>query len=68
MERFCTHFNYEPMAFPTLGKANKPVYHTNVMMCVASQFAMLGAELITDIQRRQAVMDRLAGSGRELCC
>ena len=66
LERFCTHFNYEPMAFPTLGEANKPVYHTNVMMCIASQFALLGAELITDVQRRQSVKDRLTGSGREL--
>ena len=66
LERFCTHFNYEPMAFPTLGEANKPVYHTNVMMCIASQFALLGADLITDVQRRQSVKDRLTGSGREL--
>lgn len=66
LERFCTHFNYEPMAFPTLGEAGKPVYHTNVMMCIASQFALLGAELITDTQRRQAVENRLMGSGREL--
>jgi hypothetical protein len=66
LERFCTHFNYEPMAFPTLGEAGKPVYHTNVMMCIASQFALLGADLITDAQRRQAVENRLTGSGREL--
>ena len=66
LERFCTHFNYEPMAFPTLGEANKPIYHTNVIMCIASQFALLGSDLITDAQRRQAVEKRLTGSGREL--
>ena len=66
LERFCTHFNYEPIAFPTLGEANKPVYHTNVMMCIANEFVLLGADLITDPQRRLAVMQRLAGSGREL--
>ena len=66
LERFCTHFNYEPLAFPTLGGQDKPVYHTNVMMCIGTRFAMVGLSLITDVRRRQMVMDRLRGSGREL--
>ena len=66
LERFCTHFNFEPMAFATLGGADKPVYHTNVMMCIASQFALVDDSLITDPLRRQAVVQRLADSGREI--
>ncbi len=66
LERFCTHFNYEPLAFPTLGGQDKPVYHTNVMMCIGTRFAMVGLALITDVRRRQMVIDRLRASGREL--
>jgi hypothetical protein len=66
LERFCTHFNYEPMAFPTLGGHEQPVYHTNVMMCIGTRFALVGLSLITDVQRRQAVADRLRASGREV--
>jgi hypothetical protein len=66
LERFCTHFNYEPMAFPTLGGHDKPVYHTNVMMCLGTRFALVGLPLITDARRRQMVADRLRSSGREL--
>jgi hypothetical protein len=66
LERFCTHFNYEPMAFPTLGGQDKPIYHTNVMMCIGTRFALVGLSLITNVRRRQMVMDRLRAGGREL--
>lgn len=64
LERFCTHFNYEPMAFPTLGGREQPVYHTNVMMCIGTHFALAGLECITDSKKRQAVADRLQEGGR----
>ena len=31
LERFCTDFNYEPMAFDAVDSEGVPVYHTNVM-------------------------------------
>ena len=31
LERFCTHFNFEPMCFDTYDRAGHAVYHTNVM-------------------------------------
>lgn len=34
LERFCTHFNFEPMVFDTADEAGRPVYHTNVLMTV----------------------------------
>lgn len=64
LERFCTHFNFEPMAFPTVGGAGQPVYHTNVMLCIASHFALIGLDCIADVARQQAVANRLADSGR----
>ena len=42
LERFCTHFNFEPMVFDTADEAGRPVYHTNVLMTVATEFAMVG--------------------------
>ncbi len=33
LERFCTHFNFEPMAFDTADAQGRSVYHTNVLMC-----------------------------------
>jgi len=66
LERFCTHFNFEPMAFDTADATGRPIYHTNVMMCVATEFAMVGFDLIRDARRRAEVRTRLAESGREV--
>lgn len=66
LERFCTHFNYEPMAFATADAQGLPCYHTNVMLCVGTDFALGGFHLIRDPARRQAVRERLAESGRAL--
>ena len=66
LERFCTHFNFEPMAFDTADAAGRSIYHTNVLMCVATEFAMVGFDLITDPKRRDEVRARLEESGREV--
>ncbi|EJL80472.1 hypothetical protein PMI15_03863 [Polaromonas sp. CF318] len=66
LERFCTHFNFEPLVFSTAGEGGQPTYHTNVMMCIATQFAMAGFDLITDPARRAEVRRRLEESGRSV--
>lgn len=66
LERFCTHFNYEPMAFATADAQGRPCYHTNVMLCVGTAFALGGFHMITDPKRREAVQARLRETGREL--
>ena len=66
LERFCTHFNFEPMAFATADAQGRPCYHTNVMLCVGTDFALGGFHLIADPQRREAVRARLRESGRKL--
>lgn len=64
LERFCTHFNFEPMVFDTADAQGKPVYHTNVLMCVGSEFALVGFDLFTDPQRARLVRARLEATGR----
>lgn len=66
LERFCTHFNFEPMAFDTADEHGEPIYHTNVMMCVGTHFAMAGFALIQDAERRQEIYDRLQEMGRDI--
>lgn len=66
LERFCTHFNYEPMAFATADAQGRPCYHTNVMLCVATDFSLGGFHLITDAARRDAVRERLRETGRDV--
>lgn len=64
LERFCTHFNFEPICFDTADAHGRPVYHTNVMMCVATEFALVGCDLIIDPGRRDEIHRRLTETGR----
>ncbi len=66
LERFCTQFNYEPMAFDTADENGKAIYHTNVMMCIGTEFAIICLDMIANEQRRQQVKERLEESGREV--
>jgi hypothetical protein len=66
LERFCTHFNFEPMAFDTADARGRPIYHANVMMCIATEFVLIGLDCIADSARRAEVAARLEESGREV--
>jgi hypothetical protein len=64
LERFCTNFGYEPMAFDATDAVGTPIYHTNVLMGIATDFAMIGLATVVDERRRGEIVDRLSGDGR----
>jgi hypothetical protein len=64
LERFCTNFGYEPMVFDAADPTGTPIYHTNVMMGVATDFALVGLGLIRSPARRGEIVDRLTAHGR----
>ena len=66
LERFCTHFNFEPMAFDTADESGSSIYHTNVMMCIGTDFAMAGFDIISNPTRREEIRARLAEMGRRV--
>jgi hypothetical protein len=66
LERFCTDFNYEPMAFEAVDSGGVPVYHTNVMACVGTDVALFALEMIPDEHRRAQVRERLTVNGRRV--
>lgn len=66
LERFCSDFNYEPMAFEAVDSGGVPVYHTNVMGCVGTDVALVALDLIRDEQRREQVRERLTVNGRKV--
>jgi len=66
LERFCTNFNYEPMVFEARDDTGTAVYHTNVLMTVATSFALICLDMIVNPTRRKAVELRLAETGRDV--
>ncbi|MGA8845801.1 MAG: arginine deiminase-related protein [Nocardioides sp.] len=66
LERFCTDFGYEPMAFEAVDSAGVPVYHTNVIACIGTDVALIALDMIADETRRAEVRERLTVNGRTL--
>jgi hypothetical protein len=66
VEKFCQDFGFEPMLFESAGEDGRPIYHTNVVMCIGSEFALVGLELIPNREEREAVRSRLETSGKKV--
>ena len=66
LERFCTHFNYEPMVFDALDEGGTPIYHTNVMMCLGDTFAVICLSSIDDKKERKQVVKHLKEDGKAI--
>ena len=66
IERFAGDFSYEPITFTSIGSDGQPIYHTNVMMCIGTGFAMVGLEMIPNKADRQQVRASLEKTGKEI--
>jgi hypothetical protein len=66
IQRFAGDFSYEPVIFTSIGSNGQPIYHTNVMMCIGTSFAMIGLEMIRNKTERQRVRARLEQTGKEI--
>ena len=66
---FCEDFEYMPViftAYQTVEKERLPIYHTNVMMCVGNDFAVICLDSIDDKKERKNVVDHLKNDGKEI--
>jgi len=66
LERFCSHFNFEPMVFDAADSAGTAVYHTNVLMCIGKDFVMAGFDMLPDVKRRAEIIRRFEAAGKTI--
>lgn len=67
--KFCAEFGFSPVVFhsyQTAGEERLPIYHTNVMMCVADKFVVICLDCIDDELEREKVIETIKNSGKEL--
>ena len=67
--KFCAEFGFRPVVFhsyQTAGEERLPIYHTNVMMCVADKFVVICLDCIDDELEREKVIETIKNSGKEL--
>lgn len=66
---FCEEMEYTPVwftAYQSVGGVRKPIYHTNVMMCVGVDFAVICLDSIDDKKERKNVVKHLKDDGKEI--
>ncbi|MEJ7559868.1 MAG: arginine deiminase-related protein [Pedobacter sp.] len=63
---FCAQTGYSSVLFNALDAGGFPIYHTNVMMCIAEQFAVICLDAIVDSNEKDNVIRSLTGSGKEI--
>ncbi|SDC05347.1 hypothetical protein SAMN04487894_101208 [Niabella drilacis] len=61
---FCEVLDFTPVLFHAADKNGTPVYHTNVMMSVAEDYALIAPDSITDPAERDRVLQSLASTGK----
>lgn len=65
-EEFYTKMNFEPELFNAYDEKGQLIYHTNVMLSIAEDFAIICGESITDEKRRECVINRLKIAKKEV--
>jgi hypothetical protein len=66
---FCEDFEFFPVVFTsnqTVNGERKPIYHTNVMMCVAETFTVICLSSIDDKKARKNVIKHLKEDGKAI--
>jgi hypothetical protein len=66
---FCEDFEYTPVIFTanqTVDGNRLAIYHTNVMMCMAENFAVICLDTIDDKKERKNVVKHLKQDGKEV--
>ena len=66
---FCEDFEYTPVSFvanQTVNGKRLPIYHTNVMMCLAETFAVICLASIDDKKERKNVLKQLKEDGKKV--
>lgn len=66
---FCEDFEYTPVLFrsyQTVGNQRKEIYHTNVMMCLAENFAVVCLDSIDDKKELKQLVKHLKEDKKEI--
>ncbi len=69
MIEFCEDFEYTPVIFTanqTVNNKRMPIYHTNVMMALAENFAVICLDAIDDKTEKKNVVQHLKEDGKEI--
>ena len=66
LELFCEQVGYKPVTFDAVDEKGQAIYHTNVLMCVGSGFAVVCLESIPNPREKLVVRESLLSTKKEI--
>jgi hypothetical protein len=66
LEDFGKKMIYRPVVFHAANEKGFPIYHTNVMMCVADRYVVICLDSIQDQTEKKFVEETILSSGKEI--
>jgi hypothetical protein len=66
LNKFCEITGYKAIVFDAIDANGKAIYHTNVLMCVGTEFVVICMEAIPAAAERDMVLETIKNSGKEL--
>jgi hypothetical protein len=66
LDLFCREHGYRPVVFDATDRHGVPIYHTNVMMAVGSEVAIVALDTVRDMSQRARLVFELEQSGRDV--
>ncbi|MDB5018772.1 MAG: amidinotransferase [Mucilaginibacter sp.] len=63
---FCEQTGYKAITFEAVDERGKAVYHTNVLMCIGSKFAVICRDSIANPHQRIVVKESLMANHKEI--
>jgi hypothetical protein len=64
LDEFCKKMQYKGVSFVAVDEAGAPIYHTNVMMCVADDYVVICLDSIKDSNQQTLVKQSIINSGK----
>ena len=63
---WCDKMQFKPITFKAVDDKAQPIYHTNVLMCMANQFVVICSDSIPNEQERQMLLDSFLQTKKEV--
>jgi hypothetical protein len=66
LEEYCSRMGYKPLVFDAIDQQGQPIYHTNVMMCVAKEYVVICMDAIAAAHEKEEVSNSILTSGKKI--
>lgn len=63
---FCKKMDHTPEIFTAADDAGRPIYHTNVMMCIADRYAVICEDAVRNSKEREHLAATIRASGKTI--